>query len=65
MVQQIIKLRPQDKKKLGTKFNFVVRTPGGGVRGFKTLGQVNKSLGLSGMNKFKSSSFKGLKPATK
>ncbi len=61
---QIIKLRPVDKKRLGTKFNFIVRGPGR-ARGFKTLSEVNKALGLSKRTGFKASSFKGLKPATK
>ena len=64
MVEQVIKLRPVDKKRLGTKYNFIYRTPSG-ARGFKTLTELNKFLGLSKRIGYKQSSFKGLKPATK
>ena len=61
---QVIKLRPVDKKRLGTKFNFIHRTTRS-AKGFKTLDELNKHLGLSKRTGFKASSFKGLKPAKK
>lgn len=56
--RRIIKLTEADKKRLGIKkFNYVLET-NEGWKGFRTLGQLNRYLGLSGKTAYKVSSFK-------